>query len=294
MRGRHVWSISHLLLMAGAGIFVSHRGRADGPPPPPPPPAAPVMTAPGAGGDVVNKDGSALGTGRMPTILVHAGRDSLRIEANVELGGLGGSGVIHGPMSALRYALASGDTLELDGHTPAGVYNLADGAQVRLGSPAGYPRYYSYSPKMHPMLVFSIASRRRIGVLVASEETRAFTEQSDAELAELFRSTAQYRSWKVHDEAPLAFAVPLDWYRRAWIELPDSLRDYRVLFFGYGESGDVPGLEPIPRYGAVRFSLTPHPARPAVALPGSERLDLVGEVRLVVNGPTRVRVQKAR
>ena len=145
------------------------------------------------------------------------------------------------------------------------------------------------------MLAFSVSSRRRIGVLVASEQIDAFREQSDMTLADLFRAKAQYRSSKVRDEEPLAFALPLDWYRRAWIELPDSLRNYRMLFFGYGESGNAPRTEPILRYGTVRFDMPPHAARKAVALPGTEeRLDLLGEIRLVCLEPTTVRVVKVR
>ncbi len=229
-----------------------------------------------------------------PTVLTLAGTDSVFVEAVVATRGFAVMAEMGGPRPWLRYALAAGDSLILDANTPAGVYDLADGRQILLGPPGGYPRSYGIRERAHPMLIFSVASRRRVGVLVASEETRTFSEPSDASVATLFRSGAQYRSWTVHREEPLAFAVPLDWYRRAWIQLPDSLTNYRVLFFGYGDSGEAPPRRPIRRFGEVRFEGTAPPARRHVVLPGAERLDLIGEIRLVLNGPTTVRVEKVR
>ena len=233
-------------------------------------------------------------SGRAPTILVAAGTDSIFIKTIVKEAGLGTMGYIGSPASVDHLVLASGDSLRLDGNTPEGVYDLADGTRLTLGPPSGYPRGVMFQPKMHPMLDFVVHSRRRIGVLVASEQMGAFREPSDSALVELFRSRAQYSLSKVGSDKPLAFAIPLDWYRRSWIELPDSAQKYRVAFFGYGDVGEPPRSAPIGRLGTVRFYPGPPPARPAVALPTSAPIDLLGEVRIVTGGPAIMQVEEVR
>lgn len=275
-RPRTPFNVFCLAALVAAGSTVLVRAAAMPPPPP-----------------VVTSAGTADAT-RRRIVLACAGEDSVFVDPIVRPAGLGNVAVIPGPGSALRYALASGDTLRLDGSTPGGVYPLADGQVVTLGPALGYPRNYAIRHKPHPTLGFCVSSRRCMGVLVASRLTSLFGEAHDARLLEQFRSSAQYRSARVVNDKSLAFAIPRDWYRRAEIELPDSLTDYRVLFIVYGGIGPAPSLEPNRRVGTARFSMAPPPATPSVALPGSSPLTIVGEVLLLARGTNGIRVERVR
>ena len=297
MYGRTVRSFSVAMLVAVACMAGSDRDSSSDGPPPPPPPAPPVPTVPaggGAGAAGTNNVVDATRPGKGSRILVSAGMDSVFVEDIVEAGGPILQSLIESPRSKDHLTLASGDSLLLDGNTPEGIYDLSDGTRLTLGPPRGYPRVFTIRPKPHPVLVFYASSRRRIGVLVASEQTGAFKEQSSIALAELFRTKAQYRSSKVRESEPLAFALPLDWYRRAEIELPDPPKNCRVLFFGYGDLGDAPQSQPIRSFGSVQVTPKSLPVRPGVALPSTGKIELIGEVRLVAGGPAIMRVESTR
>src|SRR6266545_5145251 len=160
MHPRHFGSIRFLIRIAGAGILAfSHNGRADGPPPsPPPPPPATAGPTSGGGGQVMPDDAIISEMEVTPTVLTLAGTDSVFVEAVVATRGFAVMAEMGGPRPWLRYALAAGDSLILDANTPAGVYDLADGRQILLGPPGGYPRSYGIRERAHPMLIFSVAS----------------------------------------------------------------------------------------------------------------------------------------
>jgi len=294
MRLLHHCARTMSAFMAAASLvaLIGTPCSADVPPPPPPPSPPPGLGT--SGGRQAARD---LRTGTAPSnriLLTLGNEDTVVVDPTVQLSGVGNVVEIPAPASALRYALASGDTLRVDGSTPPGAYELADGRRVTLGAALGYPRIYTISPKPHYALSFSTSSRRRIGVLVASSLTLAFTARDDGSLAETFGSMCQYRSSRVRNSEPLAFAVPRDWYRHAWVELPDTLADYRVLFFGYGASGPAPSVTPVTRSGRVRFNITARPSAPAVELPGASPLQFIGELRLTRIASGTLRVEKVR
>jgi len=149
MRLLHHCARTMSAFMAAASLvaLIGTPCSADVPPPPPPPSPSPGLGT--SGGQQAARD---LRTGTAPSnriLLTLGNEDTVVVDPTVQLSGVGNVVEIPAPASALRYALASGDTLRVDGSTPPGAYELADGRRVTLGAALGYPRIYTISPKPH-------------------------------------------------------------------------------------------------------------------------------------------------
>jgi hypothetical protein len=226
-------------------------------------------------------------------LLVGSRGDSVILDPMVRREGVGGVSLIQDPASALTFELASGDSLRIAGDTPPGTYSLFDGGRVVLGPELGYPRSYTFAPAPSWVLQFEVRSNRRIGVLV-TETLSSTAPQGDAAATKLFRERAQYRSARLMPNAPLAFAVPSSWYRRAWIEVPNAPASYRVLFFAYGSTELGAASAPTAHQGRVRYSGATADAALGAKLPDEAPLEIIGELLLNPDATGSLQAEKVR
>lgn len=198
-----------------------------------------------------------------------------------------GERFIHGPTSANRFELATGETLEIIDSTPGGSYRLADGNVLELASGTAYPRIIQFVRKRTRSVTVRLRSKDLIGALLLSaSETVPDAEVAARRFMALLRRGPRYDGF-MSDGLPRAFEYPAAWYDFGRVEFDAARTEpLRVVWIAYGSGGRVKAAgEPMttmsPKGANDWVPIDPRPERKYPLATEMSEHDLIGTTRIV-------------